>query len=43
MPVLRECDGLPEKAHVSVYGDVKLSRERVGVSARRLPAVARLG
>ena len=41
LPVLRECDGLTKKAHVSVYGDVKLAREPVGVSARRLAAVVR--
>jgi len=41
LPALRECDGLTAKAHVSVYGDLKSSREAVGVSVRRLARVVR--
>ena len=41
IPLLRDCDGLAEQAHVSVYPDLPFPREGISVSAQRLVSVLR--
>ena len=41
LPLLRDCDGQTEKAHVNVYAEMEFGREDVDLSARRLAAALR--